>query len=45
MLPSLTINYNKDILTDIDNQEEYPIQVIIEKIKNHPSILVISKKI
>ena len=43
ILSSLTINYFKDILTDTDIQEEYLIQVRIEKFKNYPSVLVMSK--
>ena len=41
--PLLKINYNKDFLTDTDNQED-PIQVITEKSKNQFSILVINNK-
>ena len=43
ILPLLKINYNKDFLTDTDNQEN-PIQVILEKSKNQSSILVINNK-
>ena len=43
IVPLLKINYNIDFLTDTDNQED-PIQVIIEKIKSHSSILVINNK-
>ena len=41
--PVLKINYNKNFLIDTDNQED-PILVIIEKFKNHPSVLVIYTK-
>ena len=43
IVPLLKINYNIDFLTDTDNQED-PIQVIIEKFKSHSSILVINNK-